>query len=738
MLLGGRRCRCGSYAASPSCRLPCWRRSSSMGTFGDWPSLVLDARAAGVAVAAVAAWRRAPFPVVIGLAAAVTAASGGSDAVRSPIGPARGPGPYGRRRLLASLGWSTSPSHGHFYQPPRENPWTETVPVEPSAAPYHDWNERITAECYRPNAHARVVDERGRVVAIVDNYEQLSLQRRAHAGLVARARHHPTSYDRIVAADRIGRARHRAGLQPHDPAAGQRARHPHAGALGPRRLRASASADPPTGMWLPETAVNDDVLAVLVEEGVRLHDPGSGAGAPAPLEAGRTYAVAAPWRRRAPLIALVFYDGPLTTTSRSGHRVAVGRGAACERAAGAAARRRSVVRGDRRRDVRPPPPLAERTLAYALGRRGAATRACSTGPIGGWLDGPSARATVGVRESAWSCAHGARPLASEDCGCSTGGRPGLEPGVADAAARRARPAARPRRRPCSSERGVGGLRDPWAARDAYVDVLLDPAGVDAFLADHLRRRRRPDAWPSRCSRSSATPCSCTRGAAGSSTTSPASRRCRCCATRRGAWICSGDRRRAARAGLPRRARPRGAATTRPRGPAARCGPATCCRPVSCRPASWPTSHCSSCWTASHRRRSRPATTSPSRITSSRIGVRSAWRVAAWSLSTAAPAASRRMCTRRCTSAPSRWWARAVPPAIVRPTGATSPTCAPRSERGCGSPSCCGSSATASVPTSSMSRRPCPTRRTACCTPRRARWPTASEPSSTGCSPTTAT
>src|SRR5688500_12283577 len=58
--------------------------------------------------------------------------------------------------------------HGHFYQPPRENPWTEEVAVEPSATPFHDWNERITAECYRPNGWARVVDEHGRVAAIVN------------------------------------------------------------------------------------------------------------------------------------------------------------------------------------------------------------------------------------------------------------------------------------------------------------------------------------------------------------------------------------------------------------------------------------------------------------------------------------------------------------------------------------------------------------------------------------------
>src|SRR6266436_2801413 len=64
--------------------------------------------------------------------------------------------------------------HGHFYQPPRENPWTEEVPREPSATPAHDWNERITAESYRPNGVARIVDGRGAVVAIVNNYEHMS------------------------------------------------------------------------------------------------------------------------------------------------------------------------------------------------------------------------------------------------------------------------------------------------------------------------------------------------------------------------------------------------------------------------------------------------------------------------------------------------------------------------------------------------------------------------------------
>ena len=64
--------------------------------------------------------------------------------------------------------------HGHFYQPPREDPWFDVGGREPSAAPYHDWNERITAECYRPNARARILDEKDRIIDIANNYSRIS------------------------------------------------------------------------------------------------------------------------------------------------------------------------------------------------------------------------------------------------------------------------------------------------------------------------------------------------------------------------------------------------------------------------------------------------------------------------------------------------------------------------------------------------------------------------------------
>jgi len=64
--------------------------------------------------------------------------------------------------------------HGHFYQPPRENPWLEYVELQDSAYPYHDWNERITAECYEPNTASRILDPEWMVVDIVNNYSKIS------------------------------------------------------------------------------------------------------------------------------------------------------------------------------------------------------------------------------------------------------------------------------------------------------------------------------------------------------------------------------------------------------------------------------------------------------------------------------------------------------------------------------------------------------------------------------------
>src|SRR6187549_3576791 len=64
--------------------------------------------------------------------------------------------------------------HGHYYQPPRENPWLEAIELQDSAKPFHDWNERITSECYAPNSAARIQDNEGHILGIINNYARMS------------------------------------------------------------------------------------------------------------------------------------------------------------------------------------------------------------------------------------------------------------------------------------------------------------------------------------------------------------------------------------------------------------------------------------------------------------------------------------------------------------------------------------------------------------------------------------
>src|SRR5690349_14560789 len=96
--------------------------------------------------------------------------------------------------------------HGHFYQPPRENPWLEAVETQDSAFPYHDWNARITAECYEPNATARILDEHDRIRRIVNNYASISFNfgPTLLSWLEVAT---PETYYAILEADRSSRAR---------------------------------------------------------------------------------------------------------------------------------------------------------------------------------------------------------------------------------------------------------------------------------------------------------------------------------------------------------------------------------------------------------------------------------------------------------------------------------------------------------------------------------------------------
>jgi alpha-amylase/alpha-mannosidase (GH57 family) len=164
--------------------------------------------------------------------------------------------------------------HGHFYQPPRENPYLNAIERQPSAYPFHDWNARIHDECYRPNAYARIFNDAGKVVGIVNNFEYLSFN--IGATLMSWLEgHDPEVYQRIIDGDRRSCER----LNGHGNAIAQVYNHiilPLASdrdkvtqiRWGKADFRHRFGRDP-EGMWLAETAVDYSTLKALVDEGIR-------------------------------------------------------------------------------------------------------------------------------------------------------------------------------------------------------------------------------------------------------------------------------------------------------------------------------------------------------------------------------------------------------------------------------------------------------------------------------------
>ncbi len=164
--------------------------------------------------------------------------------------------------------------HGHFYQPPRENPWTEEIEKQESAAPYHDWNERIFRECYLPNTKAKLLDDHGKLVRTINNFEKISFNIGPTLFSWLETKH-PKTYQAIVKADQTSRSAHKG----HGNAVAQVYNHmimPLANRRdqitqvkwGIQEFKHRFGRDP-EGIWLPETACNEETLEVLIEEGIR-------------------------------------------------------------------------------------------------------------------------------------------------------------------------------------------------------------------------------------------------------------------------------------------------------------------------------------------------------------------------------------------------------------------------------------------------------------------------------------
>jgi alpha-amylase/alpha-mannosidase (GH57 family) len=215
--------------------------------------------------------------------------------------------------------------HGHFYQPPRENPWLEAVEIQDSALPYHDWNERITAESYASNAASRVLSGDGRVREIVCNYGRMSFNF-GPTLLSWMERCAPEVYQAILGADRQS-LQWRSG---HGAAIAQVYNHMIMPLASPRDKRTqviwgikgveSRFQRFPEGMWLAETAVDLETLEVLAGEGItftvlaphqaaRCRKIGEEQWQEGAIDPSRSYLCRLPSGRS---ITLFFYDGPIS------------------------------------------------------------------------------------------------------------------------------------------------------------------------------------------------------------------------------------------------------------------------------------------------------------------------------------------------------------------------------------------------------------------------------------------
>jgi alpha-amylase/alpha-mannosidase (GH57 family) len=396
--------------------------------------------------------------------------------------------------------------HGHFYQPPRENPWLEAIELQDSAYPYHDWNERVTAECYAPNATARRLDGEGRIVDIVNNFARISFDF-GPTLLASIQEKTPELLAAILEADRQSRER----FSGHGSALAQVYNHVILPLANQRDKRTEVLwgirdfehrfGRAPEGMWLSETAADTPTLDELARQGVRftLLSPFQASrvrslrGGPwvdvngGRVDPSRSYLIRLPSKRR---LTVFFYDAP------------VSKAVAFERLLGSgdefAAR---LTQGFD--EARPWDQLmhiatdgesyghhhryGEMALAHALHHLESKQLARLTN-YGEFLarHPPALEAQIHERSS-WSCPHGVGRWFS-DCGCNSGGRPGWNQRWRQPL-RAALDWLRDELAPRFQARAAEWLKDPWAARDDYIAVILDRSdeSLARFFQQHARR-----------------------------------------------------------------------------------------------------------------------------------------------------------------------------------------------------------------------------------------------------------
>jgi alpha-amylase/alpha-mannosidase (GH57 family) len=399
--------------------------------------------------------------------------------------------------------------HSHFYQPPRENPWLEQIELQDSAYPYHDWNERITAECYAPNLAARILDDQRRITRIINNYSRISFNFGPTLMSWA-AEHAPELYAGLIDADKQSQRR----FGGHGSAMAQAYNHmilPLANSrdkwtqiLWGFEDFVSRFNRLPEGMWLPETAVDLESLDLMAKAGLTFailapHQ----AQAVRPVAGGEWRDVTGskidprePYLLKTPggrSINLFFYDGPISQAVAFEKLLDNGEKFA-RRLLGALP------------DGRTAPQLmhiatdgetyghhhkhGEMALAYALDyvENKKLARIVNYGLF---LEETAPTQEVQIFENtSWSCVHGVERWRA-NCGCNSG-RPGWNQ-LWRKPLRDALDWLRDTVNPKFESLGATFLRDPWEARNDYIHIVLNrtPEVRQRFGEDHFVRELTP-------------------------------------------------------------------------------------------------------------------------------------------------------------------------------------------------------------------------------------------------------
>ncbi len=408
--------------------------------------------------------------------------------------------------------------HGHFYQPPRENPWTERIERQRSASPYHDWNERITRECYLPNTRSRRLDGYGRITRLVNNYEWISFNF-GPTLLSWLEETHREVYEKILEADRESAER----LGGHGNAIAQAYNHiimPLANRhdretqiVWGRRDFERRFGREPEGLWLPETAVNDETLSMVIDAGFSFL-----VLSPTQAESVRSLAKRGSWTdvsdgsiptgcpyrcfglsggKDARYIDIFFYDSPLAHDVSFNHILRNG-DAFAEAISQAYSRTKGdlVVIASDGENYGHHEPFADMALAYLIDEGARRNRITLTN-FGAYLESAAPAYEVRLKKgsggegTSWSCVHGVGRW-KEDCGCNTGAPPGWNQAWRGPL-RKGLNILREALADLFEHEGGRLLKDPWSARNDYIDVIENrtPENSEAFVTAHAAGQLGP-------------------------------------------------------------------------------------------------------------------------------------------------------------------------------------------------------------------------------------------------------